>query len=270
MNIGERIKEQRKKHGLTQEQLALRSGISKNAIWNYENEKREPSIDIIIKIAASLDVPVAKIIGLENLYYADMYSRHLQIYNLLLSYKTELSNNFIKLFGSIKHVNENFASEAMNKLLKYLFDKINFDIFDIIGSVIYENIRNKSDESVSIDLIKNEIQNSFDDIKYKISELIDFQLSAENMLTYRPIPPNFLQDDYVDEDDLNLKDMDINKELSKTLISSLTPLVIQDLISDISFKILEDNYFDLNEDGKNKAYEYVSDLAEQPKYGKDA
>lgn len=62
MNIGTKIKELRDALGLTQEQLALKCNLSKNAIWNYENGKREPNIRILTNIAKALNVSVEELI----------------------------------------------------------------------------------------------------------------------------------------------------------------------------------------------------------------
>ncbi|TQX00379.1 XRE family transcriptional regulator, partial [Clostridioides difficile] len=45
MQIGKNLKKIRKQKELTQIQLAEISGISRNALINYENDKRIPSID---------------------------------------------------------------------------------------------------------------------------------------------------------------------------------------------------------------------------------
>lgn len=40
--IGERLKEIRKKLGITQGELASLIGVSETTVWNWENGKREP------------------------------------------------------------------------------------------------------------------------------------------------------------------------------------------------------------------------------------
>ncbi|WP_252224646.1 MULTISPECIES: helix-turn-helix transcriptional regulator [unclassified Clostridium] len=62
MNIGEKIKELRKLKGLTQEELANKCGLSKNGLWNYENNKRNPNTEILERIAKVLGVPLYKLI----------------------------------------------------------------------------------------------------------------------------------------------------------------------------------------------------------------
>ncbi|EIS9524139.1 helix-turn-helix transcriptional regulator [Clostridioides difficile] len=55
-NIGKNIKRYRLLNGWTQEELANESGLSKNAIYNYENEKRIPNMTILKKICDALNI----------------------------------------------------------------------------------------------------------------------------------------------------------------------------------------------------------------------
>jgi len=50
MEIGEKIKEERKKKNFTQEELATRLGTTRRSLINYEQGKRIPSEDIIEKM----------------------------------------------------------------------------------------------------------------------------------------------------------------------------------------------------------------------------
>lgn len=58
MTLGNNIKKYRKILKLSQEDLAKKSNLSRNAIYNYENNKRQPSIDILNKIALALGITV--------------------------------------------------------------------------------------------------------------------------------------------------------------------------------------------------------------------
>ncbi|WP_142415460.1 helix-turn-helix domain-containing protein [Hathewaya massiliensis] len=66
MNIGDKIKHLRKEKGLTQQELAIRCELSKNAIWNYENNKRNPNIETLTKIAQALGVDINKLCNYEK------------------------------------------------------------------------------------------------------------------------------------------------------------------------------------------------------------
>ena len=53
-----RLKQLREKAGLTVEQLAEKSGIPKNTLWNWEGAKRIPQIDQFPQLAKSLGITV--------------------------------------------------------------------------------------------------------------------------------------------------------------------------------------------------------------------
>lgn len=58
---GERIKEARKKRGLTQQELADATGLAKGTIQQYENGKRSPKSENLMIIANVLHTPLWEI-----------------------------------------------------------------------------------------------------------------------------------------------------------------------------------------------------------------
>ena len=48
---GQRIKEQRKKLGLTQQQLATKLNTSRSNVANWENNQNNPSYDLLFKLS---------------------------------------------------------------------------------------------------------------------------------------------------------------------------------------------------------------------------
>lgn len=62
----ERLKQLRTKNSITQKKLASTLNVSQNAIFNWENGKREPSMDMIQKIADYFEVTPAYIMGWED------------------------------------------------------------------------------------------------------------------------------------------------------------------------------------------------------------
>ena len=64
MNFGERLKQLRKTHNLTQQQLATRLNVAKSIISYYENGERFPSNDVLIKISKSFHVSVDYLLGI--------------------------------------------------------------------------------------------------------------------------------------------------------------------------------------------------------------
>ena len=56
MPVGERIRAARKSAGLTQAQLAEKSGVASISIHQYESGKRQPRIEQLKKIAVALGI----------------------------------------------------------------------------------------------------------------------------------------------------------------------------------------------------------------------
>jgi transcriptional regulator with XRE-family HTH domain len=61
--VGSIIRELRIEHGLTQEALALRSGVSRNVLVDLEHGKRGLLFERLFDIATALDVPANLLLG---------------------------------------------------------------------------------------------------------------------------------------------------------------------------------------------------------------
>lgn len=61
--LGERLKIERERKKLTQEEFGKKFNLSKQYISYYENGKREPGIDLVINIAKELDVTTDYLLG---------------------------------------------------------------------------------------------------------------------------------------------------------------------------------------------------------------
>lgn len=60
--LGLRIHAERSRLGITQRQLALMTGTSRSYLWKIEIGTADVGIDVLIKIARALDVPVHRLI----------------------------------------------------------------------------------------------------------------------------------------------------------------------------------------------------------------
>ena len=61
--VGEYMREAREAAGLTQRQLACRSGISLRMIWAYESDKSFPGALSLIDLADALEISIDDYIG---------------------------------------------------------------------------------------------------------------------------------------------------------------------------------------------------------------
>ena len=63
MKVGKKIRELRRKAELTQSELAKKIGVSTGAVGLWEVNKREPDIDILLKMSKIFDVTIDYILG---------------------------------------------------------------------------------------------------------------------------------------------------------------------------------------------------------------
>ena len=114
--IGKKIKYYRLKRGMTTEELAKAIGCTKAAISLYENEEREPSIDICKNIANALDIPWTELLSRNN---SNLVFNHVSFRK-----KQKASKNDIEL---LKSEIENKCFERIS--LMNIVGLFNFKIF---------------------------------------------------------------------------------------------------------------------------------------------
>lgn len=114
MDIGKKIKELRKQNGLSQSELAEKCNLSKNAIWNYENNKRTPTISTLLNIADKLDIQASDLI--ESTNGINVLSNQLEIVNAI---NNDINNTINKKDEEINKYNSN-----MNELYSLYFFKL--------------------------------------------------------------------------------------------------------------------------------------------------
>lgn len=66
MQIGQNIRRKRLDMGLTQSELADRSGVSKAMICDVEADKKNPTIKVVGQLAAGLDCTISDLLDLED------------------------------------------------------------------------------------------------------------------------------------------------------------------------------------------------------------
>lgn len=104
MNLGERIKFFRKKLNLSQEEFGKKCGLSRNAIYNYENNKRKPTIETLEKIAKALDIQLT-----------DLISNNLDDVTKEYLFQDNLLN--LRIRGLEHYLNEKFLKDSEKTVL---------------------------------------------------------------------------------------------------------------------------------------------------------
>lgn len=67
MSLAKKIRAERKKAGLTLDELADKAGLSKTYVWELEQDEegaKRPSADVVLKIANALSLTIADLMGL--------------------------------------------------------------------------------------------------------------------------------------------------------------------------------------------------------------
>lgn len=79
MTLGEKLKELREKRGWTQQQAADHIEVSSQVISNYERDYREPSKDILVRIANVYNTTVDELLGrsliIDSTILTDLYEK---------------------------------------------------------------------------------------------------------------------------------------------------------------------------------------------------
>ncbi|MBI5793915.1 helix-turn-helix transcriptional regulator [Candidatus Uhrbacteria bacterium] len=66
ITLNNSIRRLRFDHGMTQEELALRTGVSRQTIMSIERGQTNPSVLLAYKIAAAFGVPITDVFNMEG------------------------------------------------------------------------------------------------------------------------------------------------------------------------------------------------------------
>ena len=70
--LHQRIRLLRQARNMSQVELAKRLGVTKQSVSNWENDNIQPSIDMLVKLAAIFSVSTDYMLGLESGEYLDV------------------------------------------------------------------------------------------------------------------------------------------------------------------------------------------------------
>lgn len=97
--FSKRLKELRLSMNLRQEQVAMLVGVNKSAISTYENDMRQPSLEILVRLANLFRVSTDYLLGVTNNRSLDLSGlsekESALVYSLveMISSKNEIINN---------------------------------------------------------------------------------------------------------------------------------------------------------------------------------
>lgn len=112
MLIGEKIKKYRKEKGLTQKELADKIGKGFSTVQKYELNISQPPIDVLNRIADTLDINVSKLFDIENTLNQSSEDEAQR----QEMYLKELREDTINKYDSL----DLFGQKAANKYINFL------------------------------------------------------------------------------------------------------------------------------------------------------
>lgn len=115
MTIGENIRQARKKAGLTQRQLAEKSGVATITLQQYERGVREPKLDTIAKIARAMNLFASDLISDDQWQNVDMtFTDTTELYGQ----ETPQYYRMVEAFSTLNHTGAEKAAVAVEDLAK--------------------------------------------------------------------------------------------------------------------------------------------------------
>lgn len=173
--IGENIKMYRNNSNLTQEELASKIDLSRNAIYNYENDRRTPSIKILIELAAALNIDLSDL--LQGTEYKDLTNMNKEDEDIYLDFLApdESYKKYVKIFKEfgyrvINHTGTYFYGEPKSGFIYDILDEnknpiITLDLegFRKLGEKLAQLLLYKQTFDKSLKLL---IDNEFSNFKF--------------------------------------------------------------------------------------------------------
>lgn len=92
--LGEKLKNLRKQHGFTQQVVADRLGVTRNAYNKYENEGLNPSTEKLIKLAIIFNTTTDYLYGLGKDSYMYLYDFSEEQQRIILDFIDKLNQKF--------------------------------------------------------------------------------------------------------------------------------------------------------------------------------
>ena len=152
MNIGTKIKELRKKRGMTQEQLAEYMNVSAQAVSKWENETAYPDIILIPKIAAIFEVSTDHLFGINDNVDNERTRAVIAEYNRLCK-EGDNEARVVLMREALSEYPHNY--DFMNKLARSLYRvSTDTDTMDEVISLCKTIILNSRDDDIRCSAIQ--------------------------------------------------------------------------------------------------------------------
>ena len=118
MEIGNNIRKYRKESGMTQKELAQKTGCAEITIRQYETNKREPKFETLHAIATALSIPVGYLI--DSISIGVMTENDIKAIEYFQDHPNEPQNDrkseLLNLFSQLNNSGQNEAVKRIEEL----------------------------------------------------------------------------------------------------------------------------------------------------------
>lgn len=184
--VGNRIKVLRQELKMNQEQLAQKIGVARQAVNNYENEKSNPEISTLVKLANVLSCSVDYLLGISENRQHDI---------------DENADDWAKFKNSIAKYDETAQSDALSTFVHFLDSVSNYVVnpnnrkrlFEEALEALYERANHIHNVQYGIELLEKGTDISAE----KVVELLDMIHKFGADVLKRDIRINELGHDFI-------------------------------------------------------------------------
>lgn len=150
MDVGNLIKINREKRGLSMQDLAILVGVSKQSIYNYEHSLRKPKIQVGIKICDILGIEFD---SFKKAFYPEINKKELYSEIEIIRKQQDIRNKYYEKINALEHQIEKYIEEDKRKYVRSINVTLNALNYEL---AIYKNkVEIKQmykDEIIEVDL----------------------------------------------------------------------------------------------------------------------
>lgn len=172
MTLGEKIKFNRNKLNLSQEDLANKCNLSRNAIYNYENNKRTPTISTLISIAEILDIPPSDLIDDIDNPTTNIYADKIEM-NEAVKYYIDTNMNLDN------NISKQYELDMKKQYEKYFFKLFNWKTIDMQPKEYFKFILSIS----PLDTVNHLTECDLDELSVMFSRFVSLKSYERNALS---------------------------------------------------------------------------------------
>lgn len=246
MSVGEKIKEIRKKLGLTQKSLSTKAEIGLASLQRYESDERSPNLEALEKIADALGVDVGEFLPHIELPISSNFIHYRNKSDLSIKELSQKTGISVERIMEIESENGK-ATETETALIA--------DVLGVDGPTLQTPIMVSKADCVRIKKVY-EGQNVVDSLHNMLAKQMHRNRTISRELAKNDLARDELFKSPIDElikNDLRREEL-LNREFTKEELE-------EDLLSEIMYWLEKINY-----DGKIKVVEYMELLAKVPEY----